>query len=136
MRCTKTAGGPKRAISLTGVTLVQAKPIVPFDKDIWELYDRRNDFSLATDLAAKHPEKLKELQKLFEREAPKYNVYPMADNTVELHLFGTPPRLFAGNKASLARTPTGSRRTRSSTSRTGRSPSSPRSTTRTARPKV
>ncbi len=38
---------------LDGLTLVQAEEIVPFDKDIWELYDRRNDFSLATDMAAK-----------------------------------------------------------------------------------
>jgi hypothetical protein len=35
--------------------------IVPFNKDIWELSDRRNDFSLATDVAAKYPEKLKEM---------------------------------------------------------------------------
>ncbi len=85
---------------LDGVTTVQAKPIVPFDKDIWQLYDRRNDFGLATDLAAQHPEKLKELQALFDHEARKYDVYPMADNPVEMRMFGTPPALVAGNKAS------------------------------------
>ena len=39
----------------------------------------RRDFSQADDLAAKNPEKLKELQVLFEREAKKYNVYPLDD---------------------------------------------------------
>ena len=37
--------------------------------DIWELYDTRTDFSLANDLAAKNPAKLKELQALFLKEA-------------------------------------------------------------------
>jgi hypothetical protein len=46
--------------------------IVPFNKDIWELSDRRNDFSLATDVAAKYPEKLKEMLALFDHEARKY----------------------------------------------------------------
>ena len=85
---------------LDGTTVIQAKPIVPFDEDIWELSDRRSDFSLATDLAAKHPEKLKGLQALFEEEARKYNVYPMANNAIELHQTGTRPKLVAGNKAS------------------------------------
>ena len=85
---------------LDGVTLRQAN-IVPFDKDVWELSDKRRDFGLATDLAAKHPEKLKELQALFDQEAAKYNVYPMADNAQEMYLIGTPtrPTLVPGDKA-------------------------------------
>ena len=43
----------------------------------WELYHVAEDFSQANDLAAKHPEKLKELQAVFDREAKKYNVYPL-----------------------------------------------------------
>jgi arylsulfatase len=43
----------------------------------WELYHVAEDFSQANDLAAKHPEKLKELQDLFDREAKKYNVFPV-----------------------------------------------------------
>jgi arylsulfatase len=85
---------------MDGITVIQAKPIVPFDEDIWELSDRRSDFSLATDLAAKHPERLKGLQALFEEEARKYNVYPMANNGIELYQTGTRPKLVAGNKAS------------------------------------
>ncbi len=41
----------------------------PLEDDIWELYDTRTDFSLANDLAAKNPGKLKELQDLFLKEA-------------------------------------------------------------------
>ena len=85
---------------MDGVTTVQPKPIVPFDEDVWELSDRRSDFALATDLAAQHPAKLKELQALFDQEAAKYNVYPMANNGVEMLRIGTRPTLVAGNKAS------------------------------------
>src|SRR5205807_6126219 len=53
------------------------------EKDTWELYDTRTDFSLANDLAAKNPEKLKELQDLFLKEAIKYHVLPLDDRTLE-----------------------------------------------------
>jgi len=43
----------------------------------WELYHVAADFSQANDLAAKNPEKLKELQGVFDGEAKKYNVYPL-----------------------------------------------------------
>jgi len=55
----------------------------PLEDDIWELYDTRADFSLANDLAAKNPEKLKELQALFLKEAVKYSVLPIDDRTLE-----------------------------------------------------
>jgi len=51
--------------------------------DTWELYDTRNDFSLANDLAAKNPAKLKELQALFMKEAVKYRVLPIDDRLLE-----------------------------------------------------
>ncbi len=47
------------------------------DKDKWELYNIDEDFSEANDLAAKHPEKLAELKKLFWEEAEKYHVTPL-----------------------------------------------------------
>lgn len=47
------------------------------ETDVWELYNLKEDFSQSNDLAAKHPEKLKELQALFEKEAEKYGVYPL-----------------------------------------------------------
>ncbi len=55
----------------------------PLEDDIWELYDTRADFSLANDLATKNPEKLKELQALFLKEAVKYSVLPLDDRTLE-----------------------------------------------------
>ena len=55
----------------------------PLEDDIWELYDTRTDFSLANDLAAKNPEKLKEMQNLFMQEAVKYSVLPIDDRTLE-----------------------------------------------------
>jgi arylsulfatase A-like enzyme len=54
-----------------------------FDKDRWELYKIDEDFSQADDLAAQHPEKLKELQALFLKEAVKYHVLPLDDRRSE-----------------------------------------------------
>jgi arylsulfatase A-like enzyme len=59
------------------------KPRTTLEKDVWELYDTRTDFSLANDLAAKNPEKLKEMQDLFMKEAVKYSVLPLDDRTLE-----------------------------------------------------
>jgi arylsulfatase len=50
-----------------------------FKNDQWELYNLNNDFNERTDLAGKYPEKLKELQQVFESEAKKYNIYPLKD---------------------------------------------------------
>lgn len=54
-----------------------------FAGDQWELYDLSKDFSQADDVAAKFPDKLKELQKVFDAEAKKYNVYPLDDRFTE-----------------------------------------------------
>jgi arylsulfatase A-like enzyme len=51
--------------------------------DIWELYDTSKDFSLANDLAAANPAKLKEMQGLFMKEAIKYRVLPIDDRSFE-----------------------------------------------------
>jgi len=51
--------------------------------DKWELYDTRNDFSLVNDLAKTNPEKLKEMQDLFIKEAIKNRVLPIDDRSVE-----------------------------------------------------
>ena len=55
----------------------------PLTDDVWELYHVAEDFSLANDLAAKHPEKLDEMKDLFMTEAAKYNVLPIDDRTIE-----------------------------------------------------
>jgi len=54
-----------------------------FDKDKWELYNTAEDFSLTNDLAAKNPEKLKELQGLFMAEAERNRALPLDDRTIE-----------------------------------------------------
>ena len=54
-----------------------------FDDDVWELYDTTTDWTQAHDLAAEHPEKLHELQRLWLIEAVKYNVVPLDDRFAE-----------------------------------------------------
>ena len=57
--------------------------VAPLAKDTWELYDTRADFSLANDLSAKDPAKLKKMQDLFIAEAKKYRVLPIDDRVIE-----------------------------------------------------
>ena len=53
------------------------------DDDVWELYDTTTDWSQAHDLAAEHPDKLRDLQRLWLIEAVKYNVLPLDDRRIE-----------------------------------------------------
>lgn len=55
----------------------------PLVEDIWDLYEVANDFSLTNNLAANKPEKLKELQDLFMKEAEKNHVLPIDDRLFE-----------------------------------------------------
>jgi arylsulfatase len=61
----------------------ETTPRTTLDKDKWELYDTRADFSLVNDLAASNPAKLKEMQDLFLTEAVKYQVLPIDDRSLE-----------------------------------------------------
>lgn len=56
---------------------------LPFGEgsETWELYHVAEDFSQAVDLAAEHPERLAELQALFDVEAARYDVHPLSDET-------------------------------------------------------
>ena len=61
----------------------------------WELYNVMEDPTESNDLAAKMPEKLKQMQDLFYSEAKKYNVLPLDNST--LARWNTPrPSLTAG----------------------------------------
>jgi arylsulfatase A-like enzyme len=63
----------------------------------WELYNLKEDVTQANDLAAKMPDKLKELQDIFYAEAKKYDVLPLDNST--LARFLTPrPSATAGRK--------------------------------------
>ncbi|MBP8293535.1 MAG: arylsulfatase, partial [Caldilineaceae bacterium] len=70
---------------------------MPFGaEERWELYNVADDFSQSEDLAAQHPEKLRELQALFDQEARKYNVYPLDDNTTQRAMPHLRPSLIEG----------------------------------------
>jgi len=60
-----------------------AEKIDPIDGYDWELYNVAEDFSEADDLAASHPEKLRELQRAFYIEAVKYDVLPIDNSKAE-----------------------------------------------------
>ncbi|OBH01022.1 arylsulfatase [Mycobacterium sp. E3247] len=73
---------------------VRAQRATPFgDTERWELYHLTDDFSQGIDLAAQRPDKLAELQAVFDAEARKYDVYPLSDATLA--------RAFPANRPSL-----------------------------------
>src|SRR5437660_4992120 len=61
----------------------------------WELYNLKEDYSQANDLAAKMPDKVKQLQALFVQEAAKYNVLPL-DNSSFARAIAPRPSATAG----------------------------------------
>jgi arylsulfatase len=58
-------------------------PLPPVKDDVWELYNVEEDFSEANNLAARNPEKLKELQAIFLKEAVRNHVLPIDDRRSE-----------------------------------------------------
>ena len=78
-------------------------PLVPFDDDVWELYDTTRDWTQSKDLSKQNPEKLHELQRLWLIEAVKYNVLPLDDRFAEranADIAGR-PQLVTGSKQLL-----------------------------------
>jgi arylsulfatase A-like enzyme len=67
-----------------------------FALDVWELYNIEEDFSEYVNLAAKEPQRLKELQDLFYAEAGRFNVLPLDDRFVERADPSLRPSLIAG----------------------------------------
>ncbi len=59
------------------------KPRNSFQDEKWELYNVDEDFSLTNNIAEQNPEKVKEMQDLFEKEAIANNVYPLDDRLYE-----------------------------------------------------
>ncbi|MFE5672867.1 arylsulfatase [Agromyces sp. NPDC056523] len=82
-----------------------AEPLPAIEEDVWELYGP-DDWTQSRNLAAEHPEKLNELQRLFLIEAVKYGVLPLDDRRIERFnpdlagrptlVSGTTQRLFPG----------------------------------------
>ncbi len=82
----------------------------PLQKDVWELFDVRNDFSLSRNLAAEQPAKLAQLQALFMQEAEKYHVLPLDDRVFErpiASLVGRPDLMAGRTSLTLAEGMTG-----------------------------
>jgi len=74
--------------------VLNAKMPAPNDYK-WELYNTAEDYSQANDLAAKMPDKLKELQAIFLQEAGKYQVLPL-DNSSFARAAAPKPSATAG----------------------------------------
>src|SRR5260221_8488867 len=77
-------------------------PLPPPNEYKWELYNLTEDYSQFNDLAAEMPDKLKEMQALFDQEAAKYNVLPL-DNRSFARAVEPLPRPPAGRPGSPLR---------------------------------
>lgn len=69
-------------------------PGTDFEQDRWELYHLDRDFSESEDLAARHPDRLRELVALWHEEAERNHVYPLDDRASErgFETYWGPPR--------------------------------------------
>ncbi len=78
------------------------------DDDVWELYNVEEDWTQSNDLAAEHPDKVAELERLFIVQAARFNVLPLDIRSAERFnpdiagrpqlLTGTTQTLYAGMK--------------------------------------
>ena len=67
----------------------------PLNNQVLELYNLNQDFSQTEDLAAKHPQKVKEMKQAFIGEARKYDVFPL-DASVAARVIAPRPNITAG----------------------------------------
>jgi arylsulfatase A-like enzyme len=67
----------------------------PLNNQVLELYNLNTDFSQSQDIAAKNPEKVKEMKNLFIEEGKKYQVFPM-DASVAARIVAPRPNITAG----------------------------------------
>jgi hypothetical protein len=63
---------------------------VPFDQDVWELYNVQSDPSECHDLADQHPERLRELIELWWTEARSHQVLPLDNRPFSKLVFDRP----------------------------------------------
>ena len=61
----------------------------------WELYDLSKDWTQFQDVAAQHPDKVKQMQALFMQEAKKYQVLPL-DTSAVTRMIAPRPSITAG----------------------------------------
>ena len=67
----------------------------PLNNQVFQLYDLTTDFTQSNDIAAKHPEKVKEMREMFVAEAKKYQVFPL-DASVAARIVAPRPNITAG----------------------------------------
>jgi len=67
----------------------------PLNNQVLELYNLNTDFSQSLNIADQHPDKVKEMKKLFIEEAKKYQVFPM-DASVAARIVAPRPNITAG----------------------------------------
>ena len=67
----------------------------PLNNQVFQLYDLTKDFSQTEDIAAKHPEKVKELREKFVAEAKKFQIFPL-DASVAARIVAPRPNITAG----------------------------------------
>src|SRR6185369_12583357 len=69
----------------------------PLNNQVFQLYDLNTDFSQTEDIAAKHPQKVADMRKMFVEEARKYQVFPL-DASVAARAIAPRPNITAGRK--------------------------------------
>src|SRR5207344_1973248 len=67
----------------------------PLNNQVFELFDLKKDFSQSENVAAKYPNKVKELREKFVAEAKKHQVFPL-DASVAARLIAPRPNITAG----------------------------------------
>ena len=67
----------------------------PLNNQTFQLYNLKTDFSQVDDIAAQHPQKVKEMRKQFVAEAKKYQVFPL-DASVAARIVAPRPNITAG----------------------------------------
>ena len=67
----------------------------PLNNQVFQLYNLNTDFSQTNDIAAKNPEKVKEMKEAFLAEAKKYQVFPL-DASVAARIVAPRPNITAG----------------------------------------
>lgn len=76
----------------------------PLNNQVFQLYNLNESWNQAEDIAAQHPDKVKELRKKFLEEAKKYQVLPM-DASVATRLVAPRPNITAGRTEFVYTTP-------------------------------
>ena len=67
----------------------------PLNNQVFQLYDLNKDFTQSDDIAAKNPQKVQEMKRMYVAEAKKYQVFPL-DASVAARVVAPRPNITAG----------------------------------------